>query len=161
MLEYGLENASDIDDAVSWIMQNADYKDRKIVLIGQSTGGLAVMAYSSLATNQADAIINFHGGMRAETSDDCRWQARIDAFTFYAKTSRPTSYWVYTANDHSSSSQYIGELFREFLKSGGKAWLTQFGPFKEDGHFLFNDQDGGELWHPKIVNYLKSVDVRF
>lgn len=159
LTEYGIENAKDIQEVVSWLLAQEKFKNRKIILVGQSTGGLAVMAYSSFPDNHASAILNFHGGMRPEGPNDCKWQARIDAFNTYAKTSTPVSYWFYTENDHSSNSAYISRLFQSFLNAGGKVWLGQFGKFKNDGHYLFGDKDGGEIWQPKALNYLTKLGL--
>ena len=159
LTKYGLESASDIEEVINWLSTDEKYKSRKIILIGQSTGGLAVMAYSSLPNNKASAIINFHGGMRPQSKNDCKWQARIDAFKTYAVTSHPTSMWIYTDNDHSSNSVYIGKLYREFLKSGGKARLAQFGPFKDDGHYLFGDKDGEAIWQSHVMDYLHKQHI--
>lgn len=156
---YGLENALDIAEVINWLTANEKYKNRKIILIGQSTGGLTVMAYSSLPNNKVNAVINFHGGMRPIDENDCKWQARIDAFNDYAKTSKPLSLWIYTANDHSSNPEYINRLYGEFLKSGGKVRLAQFGPFKDDGHYIFGSLDGGEIWQPKVLDYLRKQQI--
>lgn len=134
MYNYSMRNANDIDEGIFWIKAQTQYKDRKIVLVGQSTGGLAAMAYSSFGTNPVDAITNFHGGMHSKDSNDCKWQARIDAFTKFAKTSKPMSLWIYSANDHSSNPTYINKLYREFSNAGGTAPLFQIESFKQDGH---------------------------
>jgi dienelactone hydrolase len=130
-----LENAADIEDIVTWLETQKKYKSRKIILIGQSTGGLATMAYSSLTTHPVDAIINFHGGMRP---------------------SSPPSLWFYTANDHSSNPEYISRLYKSFADAGGTAKLIQLPAFKSDGHYLFGDPDGGSIWQPIVLDYLRE-----
>jgi len=159
LTKYGLDNAADIDDVVAWIKTQSRFKDRKIIMIGQSTGGLATMAYSSLPYHRVDAIINFHGGMRPSSPDDCKWNARIEAFETYAKTSSPKSLWFYSANDHSSNPEYISRLYSAFTNSGGSAELHQLPAFKNDGHYLFGDADGGQIWQPIVMEYLKQMNV--
>ena len=159
LTEYGLANASDIDEVVQWLETQERFKGRKIIMIGQSTGGLATMAYSSLRSNIASAIINFHGGVRPASPEDCLWQARLDAFTTFGKTSRPNSLWFYTANDHSSNPEFIRRLYAAFTKSGGQARVMQLSAFKDDVHYLFGDPDGGETWQPIVLEYLKAMHL--
>jgi dienelactone hydrolase len=154
---YGLENAKDIDDFISEIRKQDQYRSRPIIMIGQSTGGLATMAYSSLSTNEASAIINFHGGVRPSSPSSCLWDARIAAFESYAKSSKPQSLWIYTANDHSSNPEYIASLYKSFIEAGGHAQLRQLPAFKNDGHYLFDDRDGGAIWQPIVEKYLHEL----
>jgi dienelactone hydrolase len=127
-------------------------------MIGQSTGGLTTMAYSSFADPRISAIINFHGGMRPRSESDCLWDARVEAFKAFAKTALP-SLWVYTANDHSSNPEYISKLYKAFTDAGGKAELHQLAAFKSDGHYLFGDRDGGEIWQPIVMSYLRTRNI--
>lgn len=156
---YALENAHDIEDIISWIDTQEQYKGRKIIMVGQSTGGLTSMAYSSFASNRASAIINFHGGVRPHSTEDCFWKSRVDAFDLFAKTSKPKSLWVYTANDHSSNPDYIAQLFDSFKKSGGQAELLSLPAFKDDGHYLFGDKDGESIWQPLVKYYLQEMNL--
>jgi dienelactone hydrolase len=128
-------------------------------MIGQSTGGLTTIAYSSLVAHRVDAIINFHGGMRPSSPTDCKWQSRIDAFAHYAKTSSPRSLWFYTANDHSSNPEYISRLYKAFTEAGGTAKLVQLPAFEEDGHNLFGRATGGPIWQPIVLDYLKELNL--
>lgn len=158
---YSLEAAADIDDAVQWVAQQPEYRGRPIVVLGQSTGGSATMAYSSLATNLASAVINFHGGLRPRLGPtDCKWEARVKAFAAYAPTSRPKSLWIYTANDHSSNPPYIKRLHETFEAAGGHAVLHQLPAFKEDGHYLLTDPEGRAIWGPLVLEYLQAMGVR-
>jgi len=159
LTRYGLDNASDLEEVVEWVRSSPDWNHRKIVMIGQSTGGLCVMAYSSLTRSRVDAIINFHGGIRPSSSSDPILQGRINAFATFGHTSKPESLWIYTANDHSSNPDYIQRLHAAFTRAGGKAELHQLPAFKEDGHILFGDRDGGAIWQPIVLNYLNRMDV--
>jgi len=159
LTRYGLENAEDIQDVVCWLKNHDKFRNRKIIMIGQSTGGLVTMAYSSLPSYPVDAIINFHGGMRPSSPTDCKWDARVDAFKTYAKTSSPRSLWFYTANDHSSNPEYITKLYKSFIEAGGQAKLMQLPAFKTDGHYLFGDPDGGVIWQPIVMDYLKELKL--
>ena len=46
-----------------------------------------------------------------------------------------------------------------FFKSGGKARLAKFGPFKDDGQYIFGSIDGREIWQPKVLDYLRKQQI--
>lgn len=159
LTNYYLKNAKDVEEFVSWIGRQSIYQGRKIIMIGQSTGGGATMAYSSLPSNRAAAILNFHGGNRPTSATDCKWNQRIRAFARFAPTSKPTSLWIYTANDRSSNPPYIRALYQAFTRAGGNSRLVQLPTFKGDGHFLLIDPDGREIWEPIVTKYLHDMNV--
>jgi hypothetical protein len=97
--------------------------------------------------------------MRPRSESDCLWQARIDAFSTYAKTSSPESLWIYTANDHSSNPAYIARLHKAFTDAGGHATLYQLPAFEDDGHYLFGKETGGPIWQPIVLQYLKQRNL--
>ena len=156
---YGMDNALDIADVMVWVKNQDRYRGRKLIVIGQSTGGLATMAYSARADSAVAAIINFHGGIRPSSPTDCKWQARIEAFDAYAPTSHPYSLWIYTANDHSSNPAYIAKLYQSFAAAGGTSQLLQLPAFKTDGHYLFTDPDGLSIWGPLVSHYLQELKI--
>jgi dienelactone hydrolase len=148
---YGRENALDVQAAVRWL-RGQDFVDPdRILVVGQSTGGLATMAYLSMADPGVRGAVNFHGGVRpGDLEDDPLLDGRIAAFSAFARTTRLPSLWFYTANDHSSRPPFVSRLHAAYRAAGGDAELHQLGSFKRDGHALFGDPDGTPIWAPSF-----------
>jgi len=84
LTRYGLENALDIQAAIQFLKTQPYADAKRIVVIGQSTGGLVTMAYLSVAEQGVLSGINFHGGVRPRNlNDDPFLDARIEAFATY------------------------------------------------------------------------------
>jgi dienelactone hydrolase len=155
---FGLENAVDIKGAIQFLKTQPYVDPKRIIVIGQSTGGLAIMAYLSMADDGVLGGINFHGGVRPKSfTGDPLLQARIDAFVAYARTTRLPSLWFYTENDHSSRPPFIASLYDSYQRAGGKAQLVQLDPFQEDGHTLFERPEGLNIWWPKVSEFLATL----
>ncbi len=158
LTRYGLENALDIKGAIRFLKTQPYVDAQRIIVIGQSTGGLATMAYLSMADEGVLGGINFHGGVRPRNLiDDPLLDARIAAFATFAKTTRLPSLWFYTANDHSSRPAFIARLCDAYQRAGGKAQLVQLGPFLQDGHTLFERREGLEIWWPRVSEFLATL----
>jgi len=158
LTDYGLENALDIHGAISYL-KNQNYVDpQRIIVIGQSTGGLSTMAYLSMADPGVLGGLNFHGGVRPHNlNNDPRLDARITAFATYAKSTHIPSMWFYTENDHSSRPEFIVHLHDAYQQAGGNATLIQLPAFGEDGHYLFSREEGLGIWWPKASVFLSAL----
>jgi dienelactone hydrolase len=155
LTNYGLENALDIKAAIEWLRAQEFVDDTRIAVVGQSTGGLATMAYLTMADPGVLCAVNIHGGVRPkDLTDDPLLDARIAAFTSYARQTHLPSVWIYAANDHSSRPPFIQRLHEAYQAAGGAAELHQLAAFKSDGHILFGDPDGRPLWFPVVEKFL-------
>jgi dienelactone hydrolase len=158
LTRYGLENALDIKGSIQFLKAQPYVDGKRIVVIGQSTGGLATMAYLSMADQGVLGGINFHGGVRPRNFiADPLLDARVAAFATYAKTTSLPSLWFYTANDHSSRPAFITRLYEAYQQAGGRAQLVQLGPFMQDGHTLFERPEGLDIWWPKVWEFLATL----
>jgi dienelactone hydrolase len=154
---YGLENALDVHASIEWLKTRDFVRADRIFVIGQSTGGLATMAYMSMADPGVLGAVNFHGGVRPGNLErDPLLDARVEAFSAYAKNTNLPTVWLYTANDHSSRPPFISKLHEAYQANGGKAELHQLAAFKSDGHGLFGDPDGMSIWVPIVKTFLET-----
>jgi dienelactone hydrolase len=154
---YGRENALDVKAAIQWLRGQDFVRPDRIFVFGQSTGGLATLAYLADADEGVVGAVNFHGGMRPrDLDDDPLLDARVDAFAAYASATHLPSLWIYTANDHSSRPAFIQRLHAGYEAAGGRAELHQLPAFKSDGHGLFGDPDGRPIWAPIVRRFLEA-----
>lgn len=157
---YGLENARDIQAAVRFLQTQTYVDPERMVVLGQSTGGLATMAYLSMADRGVRGGLNFHGGVRPRNLvADPLLESRVTAFAAFARTTALPSLWFYTANDHSSRPAFIARLYAAYQAAGGKAELVQLGDFMEDGHTLVDRAEGVPLWLPHVSAFLGRMGL--
>ncbi|MHB9099469.1 MAG: serine aminopeptidase domain-containing protein [Syntrophales bacterium] len=152
---FGLEDAKDIRSTIDFMRREPYVDGKKILLVGQSGGGLASLAYGSLADPDVKGIINFTGGLKVRKD---MWEYDMaSAFGIYAKTTRIPSLWFYTENDSYFSPTTAGRAYEEYRKNGGQARLIALPPFKKDGHGLFADSEGRSLWVGEVEKFLAEI----
>jgi dienelactone hydrolase len=137
-------------------MRRESYVDgNNIVLVGQSGGGLASLAYGSMANPDVKGIINFAGGLRVNRE---MWEFDMaSTFGIYAKTTQIPSLWFYTENDSYFSPTTARSAYEQYRRNGGQARLIALPPFKKDGHGLFADYEGRSIWVKEVDKFLSQI----
>jgi dienelactone hydrolase len=152
---FGMEDAKDIQSTINFMRREPYVDGKNIVLIGQSGGGLASLAYGSRANPDVKGIINFAGGLR---NSRAMWEIDMaQAFGIYAKTTRTPSLWFYTENDSYFSPITVDSAYKQYRKNGGQATLIALPPFKKDGHKLFADFEGRSIWIREVDKFLSQI----
>jgi dienelactone hydrolase len=152
---FGIEDAKDIQSIIDFMRREPYVDGKNIVLVGQSGGGLASLAYGSMAKPDVKGIINFAGGLR---NNRAVWEIDMaQTFGIYAKTTRIPSLWFYTENDSYFSPTTAGSAYEQYRASGGKARLIALPPFKKDGHSLFSDFEGRSIWVAEVERFLSQI----
>lgn len=160
-LEYnGKYEADDIHAAVAFVQQQPWADHDKIVIIGQSHGGLSAMAFGARNPAHVKALINFAGGLHYE-GGSCRWQdSLVHAFESYGKTTTIPSVWFYGANDSLFSPELARRMFDAYTKAHlANVRLVAFGPFGTDAHNLSGSIAGIPIWWPATEALLQRVGL--
>ncbi len=155
--KFGLEDAKDIQATIDFMAQQPYVDADQVVLVGESGGGLASLAYGSLGKTNIKGIINFAGGLRTFSP---RWEFNMnDAFKEYARTTNVESIWFYAENDRTFPANLAQAVYKEYQKNGGHATLFTPPPFKKDGHSLFSDPSGIEIWRERTRTFFKQIGI--
>lgn len=156
---FGLTDARDIRAVVEYMKGQPGVDGKRLVMLGQSGGGLASLAYGSLEDPSLLGIINFAGGIKT-TGKDPWEQWLVAAFATYAKTTKVPSLWFYAENDSYFPPGLVRTAHEAYVKNGGRAKLLQLPAFKKDGHGMFYDSDGIPLWTADVDAFLTGLGIR-
>lgn len=153
------EAAKDLREAATYLATRPEVDGSRMIGVGLSTGGLAMMGLSADAPSGLKAAINFAGGRGADGKDHvCNPDALIRTFGDLGKRSKVPTLWVYAANDHFFGPQLAQQLYQAFVDNGGTARFIATGPFGADGHELFSQQ-GASIWTPLVDDFLLSQNL--
>jgi len=153
---FGLNDAKDIKATIDFMSQQPSVDGKRIVLVGQSGGGLASLAYGSLANPNIKGIINFAGGLKVSSKP--RWDIEMaEAFGNFAKTTKVPSIWFYTENDSFFPPDVARRAYEAYQKNGGQAKLFPLPTFRKDGHTLFHSADGNQIWREEVLKFLEQI----
>ena len=155
----GEAQAEDVRAVVAWVEKQPWADGRRMVMMGQSHGGLTTLAYALDPHPGFRFFVNFAGGLRW-TSGNCQWQlALVDAFRRYGAKTRVPSLWFYGENDSYFPPAVIEPAHRAYVEAGGPAELVAYGPFGVDAHAMFGSDGGVRIWWPKLVDRLGAVGL--
>ena len=132
---------------------------RRIVVLGQSYGGVTAIALAARNTEGVVGVVNFSGG--AGGDPDKRPGAPCDAmqlasvFAGYGAATQVPTLWLYTANDRSMGNSAPSRWYAAFKDAGGGGEFVSLPAVGDDGHMLFTK--GFAAWRPQADRFLNSL----
>ena len=155
----GQSQADDVQGVVEFLGRQPWVDRTRILVAGQSHGGLTAMAFGTRNIPGVRGLINFAGGLRAD-SGSCPWKnSLITAFADFGTKSRIPSLWFYGANDSYFNPALASQLHEAFVNAGGLAKLVAYGAFKLDAHAMSGSRDGVRIWWPETERFLKQIGM--
>ncbi len=153
----GFERAlEDARAATEWLLARPETDRRRVLVGGQSRGGILAVGYAARHPAAARGALNFVGGWLSEGSGDADRLNR-DLFRTAGGSGGPPSLWLYGSNDRFYSLPYSRGNFEAFQGAGGRG---EFVPFDVDrdfsGHSL---QDWPYLWGPHAERFLRETGL--
>ncbi|AJG17598.1 dienelactone hydrolase family protein [Cupriavidus basilensis] len=160
----GLVQAEDVVATLEYMIKQPYVDKSRIVVIGQSHGGLTTMAFSTIAYPGVLGVVNFAGGLRDESCS--RWEFNlVDAFGDYGKKARYPSLWLYGDNDSYWPPPLPAKFFEAYTAQArgpaANARMVDYGTFAGDSHTLFGARAGVPIWLPEVGRFFKEIGLSF
>jgi dienelactone hydrolase len=134
---------------------------KDVVIVGQSAGGWASIALSSLNPPEVKAIITFAAGrggrVDGKPNNNCAPDRLVEATRDFGRTSRIPMLWIYIENDTFFGPALSKRMHDAFTAAGGKAEYHLLPPFGDDGHFLIGSAASIPIWSPLVEKFLSEV----
>jgi dienelactone hydrolase len=162
--KHGLDEARDVAAAINELVK-LPYVDRKrIVIAGQSDGGLTTIALGTKQIPGVLGLVNFSGGLRVRTCSD--WPQRLVAtYAAYGKQARYPSLWFYGDNDQNWPQPMPQQMFSAYhshtIGAAHEAKMVDIGVFGKNSHVFFDAKDGVKLWLPQATVFFHSLGLPF
>lgn len=151
----GEAQADDIHAVMKWVTQQPWADAQRMIMLGQSHGGLTTLAYAQDPHPGVKFIVNFAGGLKY--THGCQWELALkDAFKAYGQKVKIDSLWFYGANDSFFPPDVIRPAHQAYVDAGGQAEMIAFGPFGADAHGMFASPGGLAIWWPSVEAKLQQ-----
>lgn len=148
----GVAQADDVDATVKWLKTQPWADTSRIVMMGQSHGGLTTLAYAMNPDPGVKVFVNFAGGLKWITGG-CAWERNLEkAFEDYGSKTKVSSLWFYGANDSYFPPSVINPAYQAYANAGGKAKMIAFPAFGADAHGMSGSRDGIDIWLPEVLS---------
>lgn len=152
-------SAEDVTGAVAALRDQPWVDPDRVLLLGYSTGGLAVTAAGAANPAGVVGILDFAGGRGAFPPDRvCSPDRLVDAFETLGRTARIPAAWIFAENDHSFGVSLAKRMFDAYTRGGAPARLHLMPPFGDDGHLLLT-AGPTKLWWPTVEAFLASLHL--
>lgn len=155
----GEQQAEWVEGVINWLRQQSYIAGEKIVVVGQSHGGLTAVALGARNPPGVRGIINFAGGLRF-TDTRCIWENSLaQAFARFGGRTKLPNLWFYGDNDSYFPRDVWTDLQAKYEGAGGNVRLVAFGTFGKDAHSMFSSRAGLPIWVPEMEKFLESLGL--
>ena len=154
----GMIQAGYVRAAIEHLKGRSYVDPHRILVIGQSHGGLTTMAFGSVPVEGVVGLVNFSGGLKVSDCPD--WPVRLErAFGDFGSGARLPSLWFYGDNDSLFPIDLARQMYKRYGRPSQQARLVTYGIFKSDSHGLFNDLAGVAVWWPETEAFLRRLGL--
>ena len=156
-------HADDLEAALRSIVRRGDADMGRVLAIGDSAGGAAVVALAARAAMPLAAVVNVSGGLGRHPGPfrsypDCTAfeSDLVWNFARFGTTARMPTLWLYAENDSWFRPGLVSRMRAAYTGSGGRAELAMLPPFRDDGHAVFFAPGGRGLLLPELDRFLRA-----
>jgi dienelactone hydrolase len=152
-------SGEDVAAATAVLRREAWVDPERVLLFGQSTGGVAVSAAAAAGVPGVKGVLDFAGG-RGSTAPDtvCNPAGLASMFGALGRTARVPALWIFAENDHFFGPDLARRMFAAYTGAGAPARLAMLPPFGRDGHTLVNAAPA-EAWWPTVEPFLREIGL--
>jgi len=153
------ESVKDLRESAAYLMTRPEIDPSRMIAIGVSTGGLAMVGLAADPPPNLIAAIDFAGGRGSRRPDFvCNPDDLVRAFSYFGSRAKIPMLWIYSENDHFFSPDLAKRFYGAFTSAGGKATFLMMPPFEDDGHHLFSLR-GIPIWTPMVDEFLRRQNA--
>jgi dienelactone hydrolase len=151
------ESGKDMRAIVAALRVRPKIDGSRILAVGISTGGLAVLSMGTEPVEGLSRTIAFAPvrGSRGP-HDICNVNRLVEAVSWIGAASKVRTHWIYAANDSFASPALARRLFDAYRGAGGIGELTELPAWEGDGHDIFS-RAGIPAWRPVIDGILTAA----
>jgi len=159
MAANGYTQAEDIRATLDYARQQPWIDGARMIVAGQSYGGLAAIALGTEALPGVRGLINVAGGLR-DDSNRCAWRSQlVAAFADYGAKAKVPSLWLYGQNDSLFGPELAARMHAAYAAAGGRGRLVEFPAFKRDAHGMLASRDGEKVWLQDTEQFLREIGM--
>ncbi|MGE0499061.1 MAG: dienelactone hydrolase family protein [Ramlibacter sp.] len=145
-----------------WALQQLWVRKDRLLIEGQSVGGLTTVATAALNLPGVVGTVNFAGGSggypEVSPGKSCQPGNLTEVYRSFGQQARAPSLWLYAENDQYWGAEMPRAWHAAYLAGGSESTLVQTGPVADhDGHQLL--LHGGRMWSVPLNAFINKVGL--
>jgi dienelactone hydrolase len=136
----------------------------RVILAGQSAGGVAALYAASQSPPGLQAVLAFAAGRGADPQNPgvpCGAARLAEVFEDMGRRLKVPVLFYYAKNDPFFGPNATQGWFARFKGGGARAEYVLQPPFGANGHYVFTDAAGVALWLPAVESFLRRHGIPF
>jgi dienelactone hydrolase len=159
------EAANDVLAAYEFARKLPYVNPGRMILAGQSAGGVASLYAAAQQPEGLAAVLAFAAGRGGNPAlhpgVPCAAEALAALFQDLGTSVRVPVLMYYAENDLYFGPAASRSWFQRFQAGGVQAEYVLQPPFGDNGHFVFGDSKGVQLWLPTVEGFLQRHRIPF
>jgi dienelactone hydrolase len=156
--------AADVLAAYTFARRLPYVDPQRMVLAGQSAGGVAALYAASQSPPGLAAVLAFAAGRGADPQHPgtpCGAERLAEVFAQVGRALRAPALVYYAENDLYFGPAASRAWFARLKAGGAPAEYVLQPPFGANGHFVFTDSAGAAQWLPAVERFLSRHGIEF
>ena len=149
-------DADELEGALKVLQARDDVDPERVVAIGESAGGGAVLALAQRKPAGLRGIVNVAGGLNIDNCVDKGRDALVDAVRSWQKPGAPPQLWIYARNDELFPPDLVDRMRSAARDSGGDVRFVELPEIKPRGHLIFRNGQARYSWLPEMDASLRA-----
>jgi dienelactone hydrolase len=149
-------DADDLDGALSALRLRPDVDPGRVVAIGESAGGAAVLALARRKPAGLRGVINVAGGLNLESCTEKGRDALVAAVKGFQVAGGPPQLWIYAKNDELFPPVLVDRMRAAALDAGGDVRFVELPENKPRGHLIFRNGQARYVWLAEMDASLRA-----
>jgi dienelactone hydrolase len=151
-----------IEATYRWAQEQPWVRRDRILLVGESVGGLATVATGALNLPGVVGMVNFVGGAGGNPAgspgQSCMPAKLTETWRAYGALAKAPSLWLYAPNDLFWGEQFPRDWHAAYAEGGSPTQFVQTAPLEgQDGHRLL--AYGGRMWSVPLNAFVNRIGL--
>lgn len=140
------ETGKDLAAALEALRARPDARGDAAIVIGESAGGLAALAFAATQPAGLKAVVNLAGGIANPDCPDKTQPIMVEILKHLGPKIRAPNLWIYAENDGLFAPKTVEAMYEVALDAGMSIRRVQLKPLERDGHQLNGSAAARRAW---------------
>jgi dienelactone hydrolase len=152
-------DADELEGALRSLKERADVDAQRVIAIGESAGGGAVMALAQRKPAGLRGVVNIAGGLNIENCMEKGRDALVATLKLWQVAGAAPQLWVYAKNDELFPPALVDRMRTAALDGGGNVRFVELPEIKPRGHMIFRNSQARYVWLREMDASLRAWNL--
>jgi dienelactone hydrolase len=149
-------DANELEAALQVLQKRDDVDPTRVIAIGESAGGAAVLALARKKPAGLRGVINVAGGLNIDNCVDKSRDALVDVVKGLQQPGAAPQLWIYAKNDELFPPSLVDRMRSAALDAGGNVRFVELPEIKPRGHLIFRHGQARLTWLQEMDASLRA-----